>query len=160
MMSDNSNKREHTIVNKYEKLVLWYLRLNGYLTVSNFILHPSNPGPQKGEIDVLGVRFQYSHEKDMSNDDELICSAKHIDLVIGEVKRSKCGINKPWESDTNDSEYQKYILRWLGIIPEKEICSRLPHRSSCQATLRGDRQTCPNHSPTLGIFAAGGIQTQ
>jgi hypothetical protein len=43
-----------------ERVASWFFRLNGCLTIDNFILHPDfiNPsGRQRTDADVLGVRF-------------------------------------------------------------------------------------------------------
>ena len=45
-----------------EKLAYWYLRLNGFLTIPNFVVHPDNGSNQKTDIDILGVRFPYRAE--------------------------------------------------------------------------------------------------
>ena len=42
-----------------ERLAYWYLRLNGFLTIENFILHPRTTGKQKTDIDLVGVRFPH-----------------------------------------------------------------------------------------------------
>lgn len=61
--------------NKFEQLALWYLRLNGYLTVPNFVLHPDTPGSERTDADLLAVRFPYSGEvagTPMRRDDILV----------------------------------------------------------------------------------------
>ena len=52
----------------YEKYIRWYLRLNGFLSVENFIAHADgDPTRQRGrlvgqrtELDVIGVRFPFA----------------------------------------------------------------------------------------------------
>jgi hypothetical protein len=38
-----------------EDVTYWYLRLNGFLTIQNFIVHGNRRGRTKTDIDVLGV---------------------------------------------------------------------------------------------------------
>jgi len=47
-----------------ERLALWFLRLNGFMTIPNFIVHPEGPRedgayPQRTDVDVLDVRFPF-----------------------------------------------------------------------------------------------------
>ena len=93
---------------KYEKLVRWYLRFNGYLTAENYVVHEARNGrvPQGGEFDTLGVRFPFSREhvdqKLIRNDPKLHdteVSAHHlIDFVIAEVKNGRRNsLNSIWQ---------------------------------------------------------------
>jgi len=45
-----------------EQLAYWYLRLNGFLSISNFVVHPDTGGQQRTDVDILGVRFPYRAE--------------------------------------------------------------------------------------------------
>jgi hypothetical protein len=111
------------MTDKFEQLATWYLRLNGYLTVPNFILHDDNKGSTRGEIDVLAVRFPYSVEtagsKWMKRDDILVPKDKKIDFIIAEIKRDKCKLN---DSLTNAGRKNvPYLIKWLGMAQESEI---------------------------------------
>ena len=108
--------------NKYEELVFWYLRLNGYLTVEHFILHPLGSGPQRTEVDVLGVRFPNSKEvagAEMKRDDNLVRCDGRIDFIIAEVKSGMCDINGPWKNP--DTKNWEYVLKWLGKLSDTEV---------------------------------------
>ena len=39
-----------------EKVAYWYLRLNGFLQIENFVVHPSGRGGQRADADLLAVR--------------------------------------------------------------------------------------------------------
>jgi hypothetical protein len=110
------------MANKFEQLALWYLRLNGYLTVPNFILHPGTPGSERTDADVLAVRFPYSSEvagRNMETDSKLVRQDKKVDFIIAEVKSGVCRLNGPW---TNEKlENMQYVLRWLGMVPKSEV---------------------------------------
>jgi hypothetical protein len=110
------------MVNKFEQLALWYLRLNGYLTVPNFILHPDTPGSERTDVDVLGVRFPYSNEiagRKMETDSNLVRQDKKIDFVIAEVKSGRCDLNGPWTDEKLENMH--YVIKWLGMVPESEV---------------------------------------
>lgn len=108
--------------NRVEKLVYWYLRFNGYLTVENFTIHPNFKRDPEAEADILAVRFPLSMENprrfSFERDSNLIISDR-IDFIIGEVKSSRCDINPSWRDP--DRENIQYALRWLGYWQEDEI---------------------------------------
>jgi hypothetical protein len=41
-----------------EDIAYWYLRLNGFLILRNFLVHGDRQGRIRTDIDVLGVRFR------------------------------------------------------------------------------------------------------
>lgn len=76
-----------------ERLAFWFLRLNGFLTIPNFIVHPERPRedrayPQQTDVDVLGVRFPFRAENRMRPmpDFELFAAEKRPMVVLSEVK--------------------------------------------------------------------------
>ena len=122
--------------NNYEKLVRWYLRFNGYLTVENFVIHEPQGGPtitEGAEFDTVAVRFPHSREqieqKMIQNDPRLEDSeangGKLIDFVIAEVKSGKRNtLNNIWRPQGEDLKVDRvaYLLRWLGALrTEDEI---------------------------------------
>ena len=54
-----------------EKIAYWYLRLNGFMTMENLILHNESPRglPQRTDADIYGVRFPFRKELDISDDE-------------------------------------------------------------------------------------------
>jgi hypothetical protein len=54
--------REIFVGIKTEKLVYWYLRLNGFLTIENFVVHPDQSREQRTDVDIIGVRFPFRAE--------------------------------------------------------------------------------------------------
>jgi len=131
------------MVDKYERFTLWYLRLNGYLTVPNYILHPLRPGGQRGEVDILGVRFPHSQEEAgdmMDNDNCLVLrDADEIDFIIVEVTRSDCKINDLWEKPDR-ADQREYILKWLGMLDPKDV-SRVAEVLCSEKRYRDDKQS-------------------
>ena len=88
-----------------EKVAYWYFRLNGFLQIENFVVHPERRGSQRTDADLLAVRFPFRAERmfDDPNDimaddmDRLALSGDLIDIVIVEVKTNQpCMLNGPW----------------------------------------------------------------
>ncbi len=93
-------------------LCLWYLRLNGYFTMPNFIVH-GQPG-SRTDIDILGVRFPYSRESDFYDDiDHLRFPDNKVDIVFAEATTRRCKINGPWRRPGVTLEY---VLRRVGFF--------------------------------------------
>lgn len=106
---------------KTEELALWYFRLNGFFTITNFVLHPSRRGPQRTDADIIGVRFPHRSEfPDAPGGDESEFARQDKSyFVIAEVKRSVCQLNGPW-TDSNRENIQA-VLRDLGAFPPDDI---------------------------------------
>nr|MBI3611892.1 hypothetical protein [Nitrospirota bacterium] len=107
---------------KAERLALWYFRLNGFFTITNFVLHPSRRGGQRTDADIVGVRFPYRSEfPDSQGGDETEFTQMRNKpyFVIAEVKRSLCQLNGPWTNQ--GSENIQSVLNDLGLFPNTEI---------------------------------------
>lgn len=114
-----------------EQLAKWYLRLNGYFTVDNFIVHAGDDPKRISdelignytETDILGVRFSHhrevSGELEIQNDPVLINkNCPLIDYVIAEVKTGKEDRPNPiWRN--KNLQAIAYIIRFAGIIPQE-----------------------------------------
>ncbi len=104
-----------------EQLAYWYLRLNGLLTIPNFVVHPDTGSDQKTEVDVLGVRFPYraeNLENPMEDDDYFATVRDKPFVVIAEVKRTLCDLNGPWTNPERQNMLR--VLRAIGTFPESE----------------------------------------
>ena len=102
---------------KHELLTLWFLRLNGYFCVPNFIVHPDAPGPQRTDADILAVRFPYCREvagAPMPQDDSFVVSDRIDDFLITEVKTGECRLNGPWAAPGRGNV--QYVLKWMGFL--------------------------------------------
>lgn len=78
-----------------EAVGYWYLRLNGFLTITNFVVHPDEPGNQKTDADVIGVRFP--HRAELLNnpmiDDDVFMQIREPFIALTEIKSGRCEIN-------------------------------------------------------------------
>lgn len=68
-----------------EELAYWYLRLNGFFTINNFVLHHNREG-RTSDADILAVRFPYVYEevggRDEDWDDQLV-GRFNKDKIVG-----------------------------------------------------------------------------
>lgn len=105
-----------------EQLAYWYFRLNGFLNIPNFVIHPDAGSRQRTDVDVMGVRFPYRSEllTNSMRDDEVFVRCKDKAwLVLAEVKTSLCKLNGPW-TDPSLQNMQR-ALRAVGVLPLHEI---------------------------------------
>jgi hypothetical protein len=113
---------------KPERVAYWYLRLNGFLQMENFVVHPERRGGQRTDADLLAVRFPYRAERlfdepaGIMEDDcrGLSLSSTVIDVVIAEVTGNQpCKLNGPW-TDPSRRNMQR-VLAAIGCLPTTEI---------------------------------------
>jgi|ERR1035437_9225841 hypothetical protein len=103
----------------------WFLRLNGFLTVLNFVVHPVGPREgtvQRTDADVLGVRFPHRHEVvggDPLIDHDAFHGAPRTLFVISEVKSGRCSLNGPWSRPEDENVLN--VLRSFGPISPEEL---------------------------------------
>ena len=105
-----------------EQLTYWYLRLNGFLTIQNFIVHPDLGNEQRTDADILGVRFPYRSElnpKPMIDDVPFTQIIDKPYIVMAEVKTRVCDLNGSWKEP--QKENLQRVLRAVGAFPESDI---------------------------------------
>ncbi len=109
-----------------EKIAYWFFRLNGFLTIENFLIHhEQRTRGNATELDLIGVRFPWRRELAMSGtrmQDYKIFekSEKKIDLIITEVKTGKCDLNGPWTNEHSQHNMRR-ILFALGATQDDAI---------------------------------------
>ena len=99
-------------MNTYEQIAVWYLRLNGYFTMPNFIAH-GDAGPRT-EVDVLGVRFPHSREYP-DDTRQLNIPGGKVDVVFAEAKPKRCRLNGPWNEGKSNRALE-YVLGRVGLF--------------------------------------------
>ena len=123
-----------------ESLAYWYFRLNGFLPLSNFVLHrPDAPRRHNADSDLLAVRFPHAFEEiggqpdDWDNDRFAGWGLDHFHqtvCVIAEIKTGRYGetsINRAFRP-----QRVLYALRRLGVVPADQcevVCHELGNRS-------------------------------
>jgi hypothetical protein len=101
-------------------LALWYLRLNGFFTVPNFVLHPERRGSQQTEADIVAVRFPHRAEFDNdphTDDPRFATRVTRPCFVIAESTNGPCKLNEPW---TRPSAFC-YVLRAFGPVAAESV---------------------------------------
>jgi len=102
-----------------ECLAYWYLRLNGFLTITNFLVHAETKRDRSTEVDILAVRFPFRAEnltRPMIDDKIFTEHGERICLVIAEVKSGRCELNGPWR-DPKARNMEK-VLAAIGMLPQ------------------------------------------
>jgi hypothetical protein len=131
---------------RFETFVTWYLRLNGYFTVPNFVVHAGDDQSRirgdvvgnRTELDTLAIRLPYSREKSGTQfpmHDALIHGPPgKFDVVFAEVKSGNSkSPNKSWQREERVSDIA-YMLRFLGWHKDEtkiqEAARKLQHNFS------------------------------
>ncbi len=110
-----------------EDLAIWYLRLNGFFTIKNFVVHPEKGPNQKTDIDALAIRLPHRaeglNEEDEMVDDSKIISISNDDknplILIAEVKKGLCSLNDTWEN--REKKNMVRFLKAIGCTPKDDI---------------------------------------
>jgi len=106
----------------HEELGYWYLRLNGFLSIPNFVVHPDRAGNQLTDVDVIGVRFPFRSElleNPMIDDDPFTREKQRPFVVIAEMKSGLCQLNRPIRDGNRDVLHR--ILSSVGMLEHHEI---------------------------------------
>lgn len=109
-------------MNYGEEIAYWYLRLNGFFPLTNFVIHRSSKIAYTSDCDVLAVRLPFVYEEIGGNpddwDDDLAdeLGFDHFIGVICEVKTGAYNLDELFRP-----EYVKYSIGRLGFRPMVEI---------------------------------------
>lgn len=99
------------------ELGVWFLRLNGCMTMVNFVVHGQRE-LKSGEFDILATRFPLRREiipPDVELDDHSAFAARDkIDVIFVETTLNDCKLNGPW---AKDHRRLRYVLNALGAFP-------------------------------------------
>lgn len=136
-------------MNYGERLASWYLRLNGFIPMPDFVLHrlapsdtPDNSAAHNADVDLLAVRFPYVHEEIGGQPDDW--DLKHLrDLLLSEgedrprpsavIAEVKTGESSPWP----DQGRLERSIRRLGLFPAQQArqvaAALMPDRQSRRA---------------------------
>ncbi|MFH1369794.1 MAG: hypothetical protein ABII09_00675 [Planctomycetota bacterium] len=119
---DEENEMPLLDSKKMEKLAYWFFRLNGFLTIENFVVHPNDGSDPHTDIDLLSVRFPYRKELPenpipMKDYELFVRERDRIQIYLVEVKASKCRLNETW---TNRDNMQQ-IMSAVGLFKEEEV---------------------------------------
>jgi len=115
-------------MNFAEELAFWYLRLNGFFPITNFVLHRFGERAYTADTDLLAVRFPYVSEDIGGNPDDwdpifreqwdLPLSDRTIGLIV-EVKSGR------WDpadlARMENTDRLRDAVRRLGMVPKRRL---------------------------------------
>lgn len=109
-----------------EQVANWYFRLNGFLGIPGFVVHPDQPRRfPLTEADMIAVRFPFSQEiiagRTMQDDVELLnmTSVGKTLFLLVEVKSDLCNINGPWSN--REAGNMQRVIRRLGFADPGDV---------------------------------------
>ena len=117
--------------NYAEELAYWYFRLNGFIPMSNFVLHRQKDIEQQQNVhtsdcDLLAIRFPFPWEQiggqELDYDHELLqvlgCDNQRTVVAIIQVKS---GGYQDREIADYFSTHLEYLVRRVGLLPPEEV---------------------------------------
>lgn len=109
-----------------ESAAYWFLRLNGFLTIENFVLHRQAGDPATGmrtDADIVGLRFPHRFEEGLQGkleDHDAFQGLTRPLLIFAEVKASGvCRLNGPWSKV--QSRNLDIALKAIGAFKVGEV---------------------------------------
>jgi hypothetical protein len=127
-----------------EQLGYWFIRLNGFLTTVNFVVHPGMGRDQGTDVDILGVRFPWRGEviEDPMEDHPAFTGVLDRPyFVITEVKTGLCDVNGPWSRPERRNMQQ--VLAAIGFCASPDL------NSVAQALYESGRVSAPGYFASL-----------
>lgn len=131
-----------------ECLAYWYFRLNGFMTIENFVVHPDRGSEVRTEVDILAARFRHRSENleiPMVDDPRVAKCETPVNVVLAEIKSGDCALYGPWTRP--GEENMQRVLRAIGCANQDEL------ESAAQGLYRAGRWS--NDSATVRLFALG-----
>ncbi|MCX7747332.1 MAG: hypothetical protein N2645_10645 [Clostridia bacterium] len=114
------------MLNYGEELVYWYLRLNGFFLLDNFVLHQSRSiSGRASDTDILAVRFPFVVEETGGNSDDWdsgLFSHFGETSIIGLICEVKTGRSPNIQNLFKPSNIEKAIGRF-GFLPDTRVFS-------------------------------------
>lgn len=103
-----------------DQLAMWYLRLNGYFTMPNFVAHAHDSS--RTDVDVLAVRFPHSAE--YPDDEARLHFPRNLtDILLAEVKAGECDLNGPWKGKSSKQPLE-YVIKRVGVFSDSALVDR------------------------------------
>lgn len=106
---------------KPERLVYWYFRINGFLLLENFMLHPDMGPRTVSDVDLVAVRFVHRRElfppSEMEDDERLFDAKAWVTAHLVEVKTGMGRINPSWRR----TDAVERALRAVGLVPPGDV---------------------------------------
>jgi len=130
-------------MNYGETNAYWYLRLNGFFLIENFVVHRTAEIVHSSDIDILGIRLPYVFEEvggQIEDWDEALLNDLNPNLMTGVICEVKTGAFK--KEELFNKLYLSYCLDRFGFMPNLS------------------KNTNQIHKNKLSIFEHNGIKFQ
>jgi len=105
-------------MNYGETIAYWYLRLNGFFLIQNFVIHRTEEIKYSSDIDILGIRLPYVFEEvggQKDDWDKALLEKLNPNLATGIICEVKTGGFE--EEDLFKRERLTYCLDRFGFAP-------------------------------------------
>ncbi len=105
-------------MNYGETNAYWYLRLNGFFLINNFVIHRTDEIAYSSDIDILGIKLPYVFEEvggQPDDWDESLLQVLNPNLMTGVICEVKTGGFD--EKTLFRKKYLKYCLDRFGFMP-------------------------------------------
>jgi hypothetical protein len=109
-------------MNYGEDVAYWYLRLNGFFPLSNFVLHPMEADERQGDVDVLAVRPPFVFEQIGGQQDDFdpaLFYGLPAPAWIGVVCEVKTSPRR--QGDVFRRDHVAAAVRRLGLVPPDAV---------------------------------------
>jgi hypothetical protein len=107
--------------NYAEEYVYWFLRLNGFFPLKNFVLHKNSQLEHTSDCDLLAVRPPFVYERIGGEPDDwypLIREYSHPNVTLGVICEVKSG--RYAQDELFKKDHIEYALGRLGLTVELE----------------------------------------
>lgn len=134
--------------NYAEELAYWYLRLNGFFLIENFVIH-KEPKEFEGikhraDADLLAVRFPYVSEQigeeELKPDTEFLLKTFDCGKTLGLIIEVKSGEDWDKLNIFEDDKRMKYALKRFGFILSEEVDALASNLTWTQVDIGSDHQ--------------------
>lgn len=135
------------MTNYGEVLTYWYLRLNGFFPITNFVLHDVHQRENRkysGDCDILAVRFPFVSEKIRGkyldwDQDFFRDLGSTSDRAIGLIVQVKTGQFDQMDLLKSFSkETLAYAIKRIGLVAESEVPSLVAELNDCAKLSKDD----------------------
>ena len=109
-------------MNYAEEAAFWYLRLNGFFAITNFVVHKSEGVSHTSDCDVMGVRLPHTYEEVGGQDDDwdrYLVDCLDFRQPVGVICEVKSGAYEP--RGLFRTPVLEYVFGRLGFVPRNDI---------------------------------------
>jgi len=131
-------------MNYGEELAYWYLRLNGFFPISNFVVHKSTLVKHTSDCDLVGIRPPHVYEEIGGKADDwdpYLIDLLDYERTIGITCEVKTGAYDPGAIFRADN--LRYAIGRLGFVPQPKIEATTERlMNSSRINVKGKFQIC------------------